>query len=161
MTPHASGDLIERLTPSDFDRWQFKRDAVHFNGGQEFFGWGHRCIDQPRLLVIDKYFKKDRSSQRSYLIDGRTPCTTLDEALAALSVPPVVTDADRELLQQLSSSEDWTRPEKRAPFLPLADMGLVEWGRDADNHVTCRVTNAGRAALRARDAQAGRAGNGD
>lgn len=133
------------FTERDFNTWRFNRNAVHFNGGKDFFGWGHRCVDQPRLLVIDKYIKKDRSTQRSYLIDSKTPCTTLAEALAALSVPPILTPEECDLLATVSP--DWMVPEKRGPLLPLADMGMIEWGRDADNKVTSRLTAAGRRQL--------------
>jgi hypothetical protein len=129
------------LTEADYDSWRFIKDAVHFNGGNVFFGWGHRCVDQPRLLVIDKSFKRDRSSQRSYLVDGRATCTTLPEALAALSVPPKLTPDERALLGTATS--DWHRPETRGQLLPLAEMGLLEWGRDAENKVTVRLTAAG------------------
>jgi hypothetical protein len=83
LSPAEGPTLI--LTEADFNSWRFNRDAVHFNAGKEFFGWGHRCVTQPRLLVIDKYFKKDRSSQRSYVVDGKTQCSTLAEALTVLS----------------------------------------------------------------------------
>lgn len=134
-----------KLTEADYNGWKFQRYAVHFNGGKVFFGYGHRCIDQPRLLVIDKYFKADRSAQRSYLIDEKTKCDTLDEALTALSAPPTPSAEELDLLR--TASDDWFKPEKRAPFLPLAAMGFIEWGRDADDHVALRRTPAGRAAL--------------
>lgn len=126
------------MTPEDFEKWRFQRDVVHFNGGSTFFGWGHRCLDQPRLLMIDKYFKKDRSTQRSYLVDGKTACATLDEALAALAAPPALTDEEFRLLEALPADE-WFVPERRAPYMPLANMGLIEWGRtDGDKKVACR-----------------------
>lgn len=131
-----------RLTEADFNGWRFRRNAMHFNGGNMFFGWGHRCVDQPRLLVIDKYFKADRSTKRSYLIDDKTPCETLDEALALLSAPPSPSSEELDLLR--TASDEWFRPEKRAPFVSLAAMGFVEWGRDGDDHVTVRRTPAGR-----------------
>ena len=134
-----------KLTEADYNGWKFQRDAMHFNGGSVFFGYGHRCIDQPRLLVIDKYFKTDRSTQRSYLIDDKTKCDTLDEALAALSAPPNPSTEELDLLR--TTSDDWFRPEKRAPFMSLAAMGFIEWGRDADDRVSLRRTPAGRAAL--------------
>jgi hypothetical protein len=134
-----------KLTEADYTGWRFIRDAVHFNGGKVFFGYGHRCVDQPRLLVIDKYFKADRSTRRSYLIDEKTTCETLDEALALLIAPPTPSPDEVELLR--SMPDDWFRPEKRAPFIPLAAMGFIEWGRDADGRVTLRITPAGRSAL--------------
>lgn len=133
------------FTEADFNSWRLNRNAMHFNGGSAFFGYGHRCIDQPRLLVIDKFFKRTRSTQRSYMVDGTTPCATLAEALAALSVPPRPNEEQRDLLRTLSTA--WSCPDRRGPLLPLADMGLIEWGRDIDNKVTCRLTAAGRACL--------------
>lgn len=134
-----------KLTEADYNGWKFQRDAVHFNGGRMFFGYGHRCIDQPRLLVIDKYFKADRSTERSYLIDNKTKCDTLDEVLTALSAPPNPSAEELDLLR--TASDDWFSPEKRAPFMSLAAMGFIEWGRDADDRVSLRRTDLGRAAL--------------
>lgn len=134
------------FTAADFERWRFNRDAVHFNGGREFFGWGHRCVDQPRLLVIDKYFRKDRSTQRSYLIDGKTPCTTLDEALAVLSKPPTISDDLLALLRGLS--DEWIDADGRVPYLPLHDMGLMEFHHDKESRqFLMRRTDAGRAVI--------------
>jgi hypothetical protein len=132
---------MTKFTEADFASWRFSRDAVHFNGGSAFFGYGHRCVDQPRLLVIDKFFKATRTSQRSYMVDGTTPCATLDEALTALSFPPQPTEEHRALLRTISV--DWMVPARRAPLLPLAEMGLIEWGRNSEDRVTCRLTSAG------------------
>lgn len=134
------------LTEADYNCWRFKKDAVHFNGGKVFFGYGHRCVDQPRLLVIDKYFKADRSKHRSYLVDGKITFTTLPEALASLSAPPSLTDLEIQLLATVS--RDWCCPEERVPLVSLAEMGMIEWGRDADNKVTCRLSTAGAEQLR-------------
>jgi hypothetical protein len=138
-----------KLTEEDYNGWRFNHNVMHINGGRVFFGYGHRCVDQPRLLVIDKYFKADRSTKRSYLIDEKTACETLDEALAILSEPPKPSTEQLGLLR--TASDEWFRPEKRAPFAPLAAMGFIEWGRDADDRVTLRRTTAGRAALGAEE----------
>lgn len=140
------------FTEKDFDSWRFNRDAVHLNGGREFFGWGHRCVDQPRLLVIDKHFKKDRSTQRSYLVDGKTPCTTLDEALALLSAPPSLSDELLALLRGLP--DEWIDADGRIPYLPLHDMGLMEFRHDKENNqFLMRRNEAGRAALNIHERQ--------
>lgn len=136
------------FTEADFNSWRFDRDAVHFNGGSAFFGHGHRCIDQPRLLVIDKFFKRTRTSQRSYMVDGTTPCATLAEALAALAIAPQPNAEHLAVLRTVPA--DWIRPERRVPLLPLAEMGLIEWGRSADDKVTCRLSAAGAALLEGR-----------
>lgn len=134
---------MSSFNEADYNSWRFKRDAVHYNGGKEFFGYGHRCETQPRLLVIDKYFKKDRSAQRSYLVDGKQPFTTLAEALAALDKPPMLSDEELTLLRGLP--DGWSYPEKRGDLLPLADMGMIEWRRD-EKGVACQRTGAGRVA---------------
>lgn len=137
---------MTEYTEADFNRWRFQRNAVHFNGGKVFFGYGHRCVTQPRLLVIDKFFKKDRATKRSYVVDGKTTFEALPEALAALSAPPVITADDIELLRKLP--DDWSRQSPRSPYLPLGEMGLIEWGRDNESKVTLRRTPAGDAAIR-------------
>lgn len=139
--------MADALTEADFNSWRFNRDAVHFNGGKVFFGWGHQCVTQPRLLVIDKYFKTDRSTTRTYQIDGKTTYETLAEALAALGQPVEITADDMAILRTLTP--EWSVPEKRLPYVQLARMGLAEWGRDESDRVTCRLTDAGRAALHA------------
>lgn len=111
MTENLSHDVPHAaFTEADYNSWRFRKDAVHFNGGKVFFGWGHRCVDQPRLLVIDKYFKKDRSTHRAYLVDGKTQCLTLLHALVALSTPPALTDFEIQLLSTIS--RDWYRPRR-------------------------------------------------
>lgn len=141
-----------KLTEADYNGWRFNHNVMHINGGRAFFGYGHRCVDQPRLLVIDKYFKADRSTKRSYLIDEKTACETLDEALAILSEPPKPSAEQLGLLHM--ASDEWFRPEKRAPFASLAAMGFIEYGRDAGDRVALRRTPAGRAALGAEDNEA-------
>lgn len=134
-----------KLTEADFNGWRFNRDAVHFNGGAKFFGWGHRCVDNPRLLVIDKYFKKDRSTTRSYLIDSSFPCETLAEALAALDKPPTMT-ADERVILSAVPAEGWFKPESRTPFIALVAKGYAE-KRSDENGIMFRVTETGRRAL--------------
>jgi hypothetical protein len=131
-----------RPTESDYHRWKFQREAVHFNGGRDWFGYGHRCIDQPRLLVVDKYFRADQCTKRSFTVDGRLQVGTLREALDALAIPPALSIEEASLLATVP--DDWFRPEQRAPLLILSYMGLVEWSRDAEKRVICRRTEAGR-----------------
>lgn len=116
------------FTVQDFEKWKFDNNAVHFNGGSTFFGYGHRCVDQPRLLVIDKYFRSDRSHVRSFVVDGKTTCKTLYEALTALSVPPVLTQEEQQLLDTIPPGKEWAPIEKRGPYLMLKEMDLIEWG---------------------------------
>ena len=136
---------MKRLSEADFNSWRFNRDVMHFNGGAAFFGWGHRCVDQPRLLVIDKYFRKDRSTKRSYLIDDKLAFDALDDALAALSAPPSLSAEERATLASMPA--DWFYPEKRVPYSRLVAMGLAEWRKRDDVGIACRITESGRLAL--------------
>lgn len=124
------------FTKEDAAKWRFDMNVIHLNGGGVFSGWGHRCVDQPRLLVIDKYFKKDRSTKRSYLVDGKFPFDVLEDALAVLGSAPVLTAEQQALLDRMP--EGWFVPEKRFTYHELSEMGLVEWGRDDQDRVTCR-----------------------
>lgn len=135
---------MSNFTESDYNGWRFQRDAIHYNGRPEWFGYGHRCVTQPRLLVIDKYFKCDRSVQRSFMVDGKLSFTMLAEALAALANPPTLSDDELRLLRALP--DGWSYPDKRGDLVPLVDMGLVEWRKD-EQGVACQRTEAGRAAL--------------
>lgn len=129
---------MAEFTMADYEKWRWKKDVLHLNGGRIFFGWGHQCIDQPRLMAIDKYFKKDRSTQRSYMVDGKHTFDRLEDALAVLGGPPVLSAEEQALLDAMP--EGWFVPERgsRHRYSALHSMGFVEWGRDEKDNVTVR-----------------------
>lgn len=56
-------------------------------------------------------------------------------------LPIELSDFEIQLLSTVS--RDWYRPKERVPLVALGQMGMIEWGRDAENKVTCRLTAAG------------------
>jgi hypothetical protein len=48
------------ITMEVVETWRL-REAAHYNGGEEFFAYLHRCVENPRLSRFDRYQKKDRS----------------------------------------------------------------------------------------------------
>lgn len=84
------------LTVDDAKSWHM-RNVAHYNGGKEWFGYGHQCVEQPRLYRLDKYLRKDRSVQSIWSVDG-VDCADLAEAVGRLNTDPVVTDAEMPTL---------------------------------------------------------------
>ena len=46
------------------------REVMHINGGKDFFGYVHRCIEEPRLERYDRYDRKSRQVQSTWRVDG-------------------------------------------------------------------------------------------
>lgn len=87
------------LTIDDADLWRMQEHA-HFNGGKEWFGYGHTCVEQPRLYRMDKYLRKDRSVQSTWSVDAED-CASLEQAIERLNVDPVLTDLDSDTLARI------------------------------------------------------------
>lgn len=113
--------------------------AAHFNGGKAWFGYLHRCNEHPRLTRMDRYTRATRSVESTFQVDGK-PVRDLADAAVRLSTPYQPTPEDIELLKLVP--DDWTRLEGRARFLPLRDVGLVEF-----HDGNCRLTETGKSAL--------------
>jgi hypothetical protein len=114
-------------------------EAVHLNGGKEWFGYIHRCNQHPRLTRMDKYIRKTRGVETTWNVDGK-PLADLAEAARLLSSPYEPTPDELALLSEVP--DEYTRFENRSRFLPLRDVGLIEFKDGA-----CRRTDAGRSAL--------------
>lgn len=87
---------------SNFDpsRWTM-RESAHYNGGAAWFGYGHQCIQQPRLYRLDRYSRKDRSVTSTWSVDGED-CADLTEAIGRLKTDPIVTPDEIAALALLS-----------------------------------------------------------
>lgn len=107
----------------DIDKLRYRLDDLHGHGPDGFF-YGHSCIDEPRLVVMDRYARADRSVKRSYYIDGLISYETKEEATAALAVPPVLTNEESEILAGVSV--EWMPTDDRVRFYMLVRKGLVE-----------------------------------
>jgi hypothetical protein len=97
------------ITRADVKGWTM-RETAHYNGGKEWFGYGHQCIENPRLYRLDRYTRKDRSVTSTWSVDGED-CADLDEAIERLNSDPVVT-ADEIAALKLLTTE----------FQPLRDV---------------------------------------
>jgi hypothetical protein len=78
------------------------REVAHYNGGDKWFGYGHQCIEQPRLYRLDRYARKDRSVTSTWSVDGED-CASLDEAISRLGSDPVVTADEIAALKLLTT----------------------------------------------------------
>lgn len=114
-------------------------DAAHYNGGKEWFGYLKRCNQHPRLTRMDKYIRATRQVECTWNVDGK-PVVGLAEAAELLSVPYEPSVEELALLAEVP--DQYTRLENRSRFIPLRDVGLIEF-KDGD----CRRTDSGRTAL--------------
>ena len=104
------------------------RDAGHLNYGKRGGGtiWQHTTIS--RLSAIDRPTLNDEETKRlgvsrlrEWSVDGGR-AGSLEDAIAALNVPPVLTDEEREVLDFVP--QEWTQ---LVPFRRALGAGL---GRD-------------------------------
>lgn len=88
--------------------WEY---CVHYNMGKKGHGYGHRCVEFPRLSMIDRYYKPSREHpdglvQRQWCVDGEIVATAGSKdwevvpaaALAALAIAPKLTDDEARIL---------------------------------------------------------------
>ena len=89
------------------------RDAGHLNYGKRGGGtiWQHTTI--PRLSAIDRPTLNDEETRRlgvsrlrEWSVDGGK-AGSLEDAIAALNVPPVFTDEEREVLERVPA--EWVK----------------------------------------------------
>lgn len=116
------------------------RETAHLNGGKEWFGYIHRCNEQPRLTRLDKYIRKTRGVESTWRVDGKS-VADLAEAAKLLSTPYQPTPEELVLLALVP--DDYTRLEDRVRFIPLQEVGLIEF-KNGD----CRRTDTGREAVK-------------
>lgn len=64
------------------------REEIHHNGGREWFGYTHRCVEEPRLTRFDRYEKKTRSVTSTWRVDW-IDRASLEDAVEALAQPKV------------------------------------------------------------------------
>lgn len=146
------------LTIDDADLWTMRQTA-HYNGGKEWFGYGHQCNEQPRLYRLDRYKRKDRSVTSEWSVDGEE-CADLAEAISRLNTSPTISEDEAIMLADLTEAfQPLGEVRKREPYTTLPDAvsilhfklsrkGLV-W---ADNGLI-RRTELGTVLLAARQEQ--------
>lgn len=76
------------------------RNASHYNMGPKGYGYGYRFDDFPRLMFIDKHYRKERRNEREWFVDGAR-VADFDAAIVALNAPAVLTDDEKEILAKI------------------------------------------------------------
>ena len=77
-------------------------EEIHHHGGGEWFGYTHRCVEEPRLTRFDRYERKTRSVTSTWRVDW-IDCADLEAAVLALAGP------------RAPCEHHWTRKVPRAP----------------------------------------------
>lgn len=72
-------------TMEEVSKWTM-REEIHHNGGGEWFGYTHRCDQEPRLTRFDRYEKKTRSVTSTWRVDW-VDRASLEDAVEALAGP--------------------------------------------------------------------------
>lgn len=102
------------ITMEEARTWKM-RERAHYNGGKEWFGYGHQGIEQPRLYRIDRYMRKDRSVVSEWQVDGEK-VDSFEAAVDRLNTPPVLSNEERAFLAEVP--DDWA-PCKEVRALPV------------------------------------------
>lgn len=89
------------ITRDDIDKSTMEY-AAHYNMGRAGYGYGFRCVEFSRLMVIDQCYRPskewpDGKHTRTYYVDG-AEVADLAAAIAALNVPPVLTEDEQRIL---------------------------------------------------------------
>lgn len=106
---------------------RFREDG-HFHG-DGMFGYVYRSTTRPRLSFKETCYRKTRTTERVWKVDG-LDIGSREQAEAALLVPPVLTDDEQDAADRLS--DDWMgREEQRAigitTLVMLGEKGIAEW----------------------------------
>jgi len=149
------------ITRADIEQATFEY-VTHYNMGyvddpdpnvnrHKGYGYGFRCVEFPRLGFIDcVHTLDDGGATRTWNVDG-SDVASLEAAIEALNVPPVLTDDEQRILARippeftdLRELEDKLAGVRRPkggimPDTPhahvmdrlraLQDKGMIEYGR--------------------------------
>lgn len=119
---HAAGASLE-----DASKWTMV-EAGHYNGGKEWFGYLHRCVEQPRLSRFDRYTRKDKSVTSTWRIDGED-METFSDAVSGLARPPCLTIEEVAVLAQVGTEPaDLRKVHPYAVMWSLHNKGAVAYG---------------------------------
>jgi hypothetical protein len=105
--------------------------AAHLDGPRGRNGWFgdmHRCVQYPRLQRRVRYFRKDRSHDVTWYVDGQEVGKALADALPLLNVPPELTDEEKRVLDMVTDDfVDLRRQGITVELLMLQNKGLIEF----------------------------------
>lgn len=110
----------------DVTGWHLREDA-HYNGGNVFFAYLMRCVEQPRLQRYDRYERKSRTVVSIWRVDGIDQ-SNFDAAMVSLRSAPSFTPDELEELSKVS--DEYVDIRKIMDFglnHALVNKGAVEW----------------------------------
>lgn len=132
----GNADLLGEITIEVARGWTM-REHAHYNGGREWFGYGHQCIENPRLYRLDRYMRKDRSVQSEWSVDGEK-CASFEDAVERLKLPPAILFDEMEMLALIEPEFiGWNELKAKPGYGAFAEphhqlhyldrKGLIEW----------------------------------
>lgn len=114
-------------TIEDARKWGMV-EAAHINGGKEWFGYVHRCVQQPRLSRFDKYSRSTKSVQSTWRVDGED-VGSLESAVDELAYPPRFTATELLVLAQIGREPaDYRKVHPYEITSTLRDKGAIAYG---------------------------------
>ena len=115
------------LITMDDVRASHTKERMHGHG-TDFFFYIHQCNEFPRLSRFDRYDRKTRSVTSTWRVDGQD-VANLEAAIAALNVPPVLTDDEAEALKLIPDDfADIRKTVDHGLRIRLDNKGFIEWG---------------------------------
>jgi len=124
------------ITADTIRTWRMLERA-HYNGGKEWFGYGHQCIEEPRLYRIDRYKRATKTVESEWQVDGQK-VADLDEAATLLNIAASPDGEEcavlllvtpefqrRGEIKELDGYQSLSDPFKAFHYLDR--KGLVEW----------------------------------
>lgn len=125
---------------------QFREDGSHYNGGEEFFAYGYRSIDEPRLKMIRRWYRqgaKRGATEDRFFVDG-AKVESYEAAVTALKMQTVFSLMEIDALLKIGDEPaDWRKIIGYEVLSTLRDKGAIVFGPPG----SCCRTEIGRAAL--------------
>jgi hypothetical protein len=112
------------------------RETTHLNGPsgpKGWFGYMYECIQYPRLQRRVRYFRRDRSHDVTWYVDGAevygvTPETALAHATDLLNQPPTLTPEEQAVLDKVTGDfVDHRQEMDVTTLLMLRSKGMIEF----------------------------------
>lgn len=118
------------VTLADLEKSKL-RHAAHIDGPRGRDGWFgdmHRCVEYPRLQRRVRYFRKDRSHDVTWYVDGKEAGRDLEDALPLLNSPVVLTEDEQRVFDLVTDEYvDLRRQGVTEHLLTLQNKGLIEF----------------------------------
>jgi hypothetical protein len=88
------------ITKDDIEKAEANYESQHAMGSRGGIGRGYRYVKYPRLKRIDRWWANPQELERRWFVDG-VEYETLEPALAALNIPPVLNPEEKAALERI------------------------------------------------------------